>query len=74
MEAWLVGGVDMGGLMLFLLATPVQFVSGWSFYRDAWLGAKHGRLGMAALVALGTSAAYASSCVELLLGLAEGRH
>lgn len=41
-----------------LMATPVQFYSGYQFYRDAWNALKHGGANMAVLVALGTSAAY----------------
>jgi len=40
------------------LATPVQFVIGWPFYRHAWLNIKAQSPGMDVLVALGTSAAY----------------
>ena len=39
------------------LATPVQFVIGWRFYRNAWHGVRGGSPGMDLLVALGTSAA-----------------
>ncbi|MCJ8170738.1 heavy metal translocating P-type ATPase [Atopomonas sediminilitoris] len=45
----------------WLLATPVQFIGGWRFYRAAW-GALKARSGnMDLLVALGTSAAYGLS-------------
>jgi P-type Cu+ transporter len=40
------------------LATPVQFVIGWRFYRNAWHSLKAGSPGMDLLVAMGTSAAY----------------
>jgi P-type Cu+ transporter len=40
------------------LATPVQFVIGWRFYRNAWHSLKAGSPGMDLLVAIGTSAAY----------------
>lgn len=51
---------------MFALATPVQFGSGWVFYKEACAGLRHRKLGMAAMVVLGTTAAYASSCLELL--------
>jgi P-type Cu+ transporter len=40
------------------LATPVQFIIGWRFYRNAWYSLKAGSPGMDLLVAMGTSAAY----------------
>lgn len=40
------------------LATPVQFIAGWQFYRGAYLALKNGSANMDVLVALGTSAAY----------------
>ena len=47
--------------ILFLLATPVQFIIGWDFYRGAWSALKNGSANMDSLIALGTSAAYAYS-------------
>ena len=44
--------------LLWALATPVQFWSGWQFYRGAWGAAKHRTSNMNTLVAVGTSAAY----------------
>ena len=41
-----------------ILATPVQFISGARFYRDAYFSVKTRRLGMGFLIAMGTSAAY----------------
>lgn len=45
-------------LFQLALATPVQFFSGFQFYRDAFIALRHGSANMAVLVALGTSAAY----------------
>lgn len=42
----------------FLLATPVQFVAGFTFYRGAYYALRGGSANMDVLVALGTSAAY----------------
>ncbi|MDN0073847.1 heavy metal translocating P-type ATPase [Crenobacter sp. SG2303] len=50
------------------LATPVQFVAGWRFYRGAWLALKGGGANMDVLVALGTSMAYLFSAVVVLAG------
>ena len=43
------------------LATPVQFIAGWPFYRAAWRALRAGSGNMDLLVALGTSAAYGLS-------------
>jgi len=42
----------------FALATVIQVVVGWRFYRGAWLNLSHGSANMDVLVALGTTAAY----------------
>ena len=42
----------------FALATPVQFLIGWRFYKHAFLALRHGSATMDVLVAMGTSAAY----------------
>jgi len=47
----------------FILATPVQFIIGWRFYRGAWAALKHGTADMNVLIAVGTSAAYFYSVV-----------
>lgn len=53
----------------WLLATLVQFVCGWSFYRQAWNALRGGGANMDVLVVLGTSVAWLSSTATLLLGL-----
>ncbi|MDS3859778.1 heavy metal translocating P-type ATPase [Thermosynechococcaceae cyanobacterium BACA0444] len=49
-----------------LLATPIQFWVGGSFYRQAWIAAQHRTATMDTLVSLGTSAAYGYSLVLTL--------
>ncbi|MDD3698727.1 MAG: heavy metal translocating P-type ATPase [Atribacterota bacterium] len=51
-----------------LLATPVQFFSGWPFYRGAYYSLKSGSASMDVLVALGTSVAYFYSLISLVAG------
>ncbi|MCT0212811.1 heavy metal translocating P-type ATPase [Synechococcus sp. CS-1327] len=51
------------GMWLFVLATPVQFIGGWSFYTGAWAALKRRALNMDVLIALGTSVAYFYSVV-----------
>jgi Cu+-exporting ATPase len=45
-------------LVLFLLATPVQFVAGYRFYKGTWSDIRNRTAGMDVLIAVGTSAAY----------------
>ena len=64
----------MGGFTEFLmnpyfqlvLATPVQFIAGWQFYRGAYMVLKNGSANMDVLVVLGTSAAYFYSIANVL--------
>ncbi|PIN76136.1 copper-translocating P-type ATPase [Candidatus Woesearchaeota archaeon CG10_big_fil_rev_8_21_14_0_10_37_12] len=44
--------------LLFVLATPVQFIVGARFYKSAWIALKNGSANMDTLIAIGTSAAY----------------
>ena len=49
--------------VVLVLVTPVQFWSGWSFYRGAWLAARRASTDMNTLVAIATSAAYGYSLI-----------
>ncbi|RLO07560.1 hypothetical protein DYB28_000134 [Aphanomyces astaci] len=53
-----INGSTWNDLVLFLLATPVQFYCGRRFHIDAWKGVRNRVLGMAFLVSMGTNAAY----------------
>ncbi|EFJ40283.1 hypothetical protein VOLCADRAFT_108247 [Volvox carteri f. nagariensis] len=53
-----------------LLAAPVQFVCGATFYRSALASLRHGSANMSLLVALGTSAAFGYSLASLGLAAA----
>jgi Cu+-exporting ATPase len=48
-------------IVLWVLATPVQFWIGWQFYKGAWGAFKHRNADMNTLIAVGTSAAYVYS-------------
>jgi Cu+-exporting ATPase len=64
-------GVKFGWIE-FLLATPVQVVLGWSFYKNSYKALVRNRTAnMDVLIALGSSTAYIYS-VAVLLGLIEG--
>ena len=55
-----------GGVWMLLLATPVQFIGGWTFYRGAAKGLAARRLNMDLLIALGTSVAFFYSAAIVL--------
>lgn len=48
---------------LFLLATPVQFLVGWTFYKGAYRGLRNRKANMDTLIAMGSSAAWIYSTV-----------
>ena len=50
-------------LILFILATPVQFYTGWDYYVGAYKSLRNGSANMDVLVALGSSVAYFYSVV-----------
>ena len=52
----------------FLLATPVQFIIGWRFYKGAWSSLKSYSTNMDVLVVLGSSAAYFYSLILFMNG------
>ena len=53
-------GIDVPykNFILFLLATPVQFIVGWDIYKSAFGALKNKSANMDSLIAIGTSAAY----------------
>ena len=53
-------------LLLWALATPVQFWSGWSFYAGTFKGLRHLSADMNTLIATGTTAAYGYSVAVVL--------
>lgn len=54
-------------LWLFLLATPVQFVAGWRYYRGAWGAARAKTANMDTLIAIGTTTAWGYSTLVTFL-------
>lgn len=53
--------------IMWVLATPVQFVFGWRFYRGAYKSLKHGTANMDVLVVLGTTSAYGFAVLMTIL-------
>jgi P-type Cu+ transporter len=54
------------GLLLLILATPVQFVAGWRFYRGTYDAIRMRSSNMDVLIAVGTSAAFFYSLAYVL--------
>ncbi len=61
-------GIDVPykNFILFLLATPVQFIIGWDIYKSAFGALKNKTANMDSLIAIGTSAAYFYSLYVIL--------
>lgn len=50
--------MEWGNLIMFALATPVQFIAGYQFYIGAYKALRNRSANMDTLIAVGTSAAY----------------
>ena len=59
------------GWFQFALATPVQFIIGYRFYKGAFNSLRGGGANMDVLIAMGTSAAYFYSLYNVLIGVHE---
>jgi Cu+-exporting ATPase len=55
--------MEQTNLLMFLLATPVQFIVGWTFYVGAYKGLKNKTANMDTLIAMGTSTAWIYSTI-----------
>ncbi|MFZ5944098.1 MAG: heavy metal translocating P-type ATPase [Bacillota bacterium] len=67
--AWTwVPGIIFNKYFQLVLATPIQFIAGAQFYKDAYYALKNKSANMAVLVALGTTAAYLFSVVVTFWG------
>ncbi len=62
------------GYVLWFLATPVQFIVGWQFYKGAFAALKNKSANMDTLVALGTSVAYFYSVYVVLFSPGSGQY
>lgn len=55
------------GMIMFLLATPVQFWIGWRFYKGTFSAFRNGAANMDTLIAIGTTTAYLYSVAALFI-------
>ena len=65
-------GLNVYGVMLLVLCSPVQWIVGWSFHAKAYKSILTGTLGMDFLISSGTTAAYAFSLYGMILGINSG--
>ncbi len=59
--------MEQNNILMFILATPVQFVVGWTFYVGAYKGLRNKTANMDTLIAMGTSTAWIYSTVVTFL-------
>lgn len=62
------GMIPHQNLIMWLLATPVQFIVAWPMYRSAWAALQGKSANMDSLIVLGTSAAYFYSVYAMFSG------
>jgi Cu+-exporting ATPase len=60
-------GLGFYPFLLWVVATPIQFWSGWTFYTSGTAALRHGVPNMHSLIALGTSVAYGYSAAVVLI-------
>jgi len=59
--------MEQNNLIMFLLATPVQFIVGWTFYLGTYKGIRNKTVNMDTLIALGTTTAWTYSTAVTFL-------
>ena len=63
---WLLAPTQQSYIILFALATPVQFIAGYRFYAGAYRSLKNRKANMDTLIAVGTSTAWIYSTVVMI--------
>lgn len=71
---WIDISIPYEPYILWMLATPVQFIVGAQFYKGAWSSLKNKSANMDTLIALGTSAAYFYSLYAILFRPGTGQY
>lgn len=69
-------GIDVPymGYILFLLATPVQLIVGWNFYKGALSALKNKSANMDTLIVVGTTSAYLLSIYNIFFNPSAGQY
>ncbi|KAM3174361.1 hypothetical protein ACTXT7_010710 [Hymenolepis weldensis] len=62
-------GLSWENFIMFLLATPVQFISGRHFYNRAYQSLKHGMANMDVLLVIASGVAYTYSLAVILIAM-----
>jgi P-type Cu+ transporter len=63
---WVLAPTQQNYIILFILATPVQFIAGYRFYAGAYRSLKNRKTNMDTLIAVGTSTAWIYSTVVMI--------
>ena len=68
-QLMLIDGLNLENLLMFLFCTPVQFIAGKHFYKQAYFALRERTTNMDVLIALATSIAYVYSVLVLVVAM-----